>query len=151
MVMIDITSKPDVFREATAIGKIKLQSKTIHLIHEGKIEKGDPIYAAKISGILAAKQTNTLLPLCHPIPLTNVEIKITLEQSMIQVTSKVKTKAQTGVEMEALIATAIALLTIWDMVKQYEKDSEGQYPFTMVENIQIIKKVKEEILNEQKH
>jgi cyclic pyranopterin phosphate synthase len=148
MVMIDITNKPDVFREATAIGQIKLQSKTINLIQEGKIEKGDPIYAAKISGILAAKKTNTLLPLCHPIPLTNVEIKIILAQSMIQVTSKVKTKAQTGVEMEALTATAIALLTIWDMVKQYEKDSEGQYPSTIVKNIQITKKVKEEILNE---
>lgn len=145
MVMIDITGKPDVFREATAIGKIKLQSKTIHLIQEGKIEKGDPIYAAKIAGILAAKKTNTLLPMCHPIPLTNVEIKITLTQSTIQVTSIVKTKAQTGVEMEALTATAIALLTIWDMVKQYEKDTEGQYPSTVVENIQIIKKVKEEI------
>jgi cyclic pyranopterin phosphate synthase len=144
MVMVDISSKREVFREATATGTIKLKPETIHLIKEGKIAKGDPLYTAKIAGILAAKETSTLIPLCHPLPLTNIEIKIkVLNKSTVQVTSTVKTKAQTGVEMEALVAAAVSLLTIWDMVKQYEKDAEGQYPSTIIENIRVVKKIKE--------
>ncbi|MEM3641986.1 MAG: cyclic pyranopterin monophosphate synthase MoaC, partial [Candidatus Bathyarchaeia archaeon] len=127
MVMVDVSKKPEIFREATATGTIRLRSETIRLIMEGKIAKGDPLYTAKIAGILAAKETSALIPLCHPLPLTNVEIEIKiLDKSKVQVTSTVKTKAQTGVEMEALVATAVSLLTIWDMVKQYEKDAEGQ-------------------------
>jgi cyclic pyranopterin phosphate synthase len=144
MVMVDISSKREVFREATATGTIKLKPETIHLIKEGKIAKGDPLYTAKIAGILAAKETSTLIPLCHPLPLTNIEIKIkVLNKTTVQVTSTVKTKAQTGVEMEALVAAAVSLLTIWDMVKQYEKDAEGQYPSTIIENIRVVKKIKE--------
>jgi cyclic pyranopterin phosphate synthase len=144
MVMVDISNKREVFREATATGTIKLKTETTRLIKEGKIAKGDPLYTAKIAGILAAKETSTLIPLCHPLPLTNIEIKIkVLNKSTVQVTSTVKTKAQTGVEMEALVAAAISLLTIWDMVKQYEKDAEGQYPSTIIENIRVVKKIKE--------
>jgi len=147
--MIDVSYKPEVFREATATGTIKLETGTIKLIKEGKIAKGDPLYAAKIAGILAAKKTSTLIPLCHPLPLTNVEIGTKIVgKSGVQVTATVKTKAQTGVEMEALVATAVGLLTIWDMVKQYEKDKEGQYPTTVIENIRVVKKVKEGISGE---
>ncbi|MGB9960410.1 MAG: cyclic pyranopterin monophosphate synthase MoaC [Candidatus Bathyarchaeales archaeon] len=142
--MVDITGKPKVFREATATGKIKLKPETISLIKSGKIEKGDPIYTAKIAGVLAAKETSTLIPFCHPLPLTNVKVEIEIiDESTIQVSSTVKTEAQTGVEMEALTATSIGLLTIWDMVKQYEKDADGQYPNTVIENIRVVKKVKE--------
>jgi len=149
--MVDISSKPEVFREATATGTIKLNTKTIRLIKDGKIAKGDPIYTAKIAGILAAKKTSTLIPLCHPLPLTNVEVEIeVLDKSTMQITSTVKTKAQTGVEMEALVATAISLLTIWDMVKQYEKNVKGQYPFTAIENIRVVKKIKEGVVGERK-
>lgn len=152
MVMADITEKREVFREATATGTIKLKNETVHLIKNGKIAKGDPLYTAKIAGILAAKETSTLIPLCHPLPITNVEIDIkVLDESSVQVTSTVKTKAQTGVEMEALTATAISLLTIWDMVKQYEKDAEGQYPTTAIQNIHIIKKIKEGSSGEREH
>ncbi len=141
--MIDVSDKPEVFREATATGIIKLKTETIRLINDGKIAKGDPLYTAKIAGILAAKKTSTLIPLCHPLPLTNVEVEIkVLDDFKVQVASTVKTKAQTGVEMEALIATAVSLLTIWDMVKQYEKDAKGQYPFTSIESIRVVKKVK---------
>lgn len=151
MAMVDISEKPEVFREATAMGTIKLKPKTISLIKEGKIAKGEPFYTAKIAGILAAKKTSALIPLCHPLPLTNVEIEINvLDKSTVQVISTVKTKAQTGVEMEALVATAVSLLTIWDMVKQYEKDAEGQYPFTVIENIRVVKKIKEGVSSEQK-
>ena len=152
MTMVDISDKPEVFREATATGTIKLKPETIRLINEGKIAKGDPLYTAKIAGILAAKKTSTLIPLCHPLPLTNVEVEIkVLDKSTVQVMSTVKTKAQTGVEMEALVATAVSLLTIWDMVKQYEKDAAGQYPSTVIENIRVVKKVKEANRSEREH
>lgn len=144
MVMVDISDKPEIFREATATGIIKLKPETIQLVKKRKIAKGDPLHAAKIAGILAAKKTSALIPLCHPLPLTNVEVEIKiLDKSRVQATATVKTKAQTGVEMEALTATAISLLTIWDMVKQYEKDAEGQYPSTAIENVHVVRKVKE--------
>ncbi|MGC9345524.1 MAG: cyclic pyranopterin monophosphate synthase MoaC [Candidatus Bathyarchaeales archaeon] len=144
--MVDITGKPEVFREATATGTIKLKAETIRLIKEGKVEKGDPICTAKIAGILAAKKTSTLIPFCHPLPLTNVKVKVeVLDDSTVQITSTVKTKAQTGVEMEALVATAVSLLTVWDMVKAYEKDAEGQYPSTVIENIRVVRKIKKNL------
>jgi len=146
MTMVDISDKPEVTREATAQGCIKLKTETLHLIEEGKIAKGDPLYTAKIAGIMAAKRTSTLIPLCHPLLLTKVEVKTEiLGDSKVQVTATVKTKAQTGVEMEALTATAVSLLTVWDMVKQYEKDAEGQYPSTAIESIRVIKKLKKGI------
>ncbi|RJS86673.1 cyclic pyranopterin monophosphate synthase MoaC [Candidatus Bathyarchaeota archaeon] len=144
MSMVDITGKPESYREATAKGRIKLRAETVKRIEEGRIEKGDPVYAARIAGILAAKNTSNIIPLCHPIPITNVKVDIRISASdIVEVESTVKTKAQTGVEMEALVATAVALLTIWDMTKQYEKDSEGQYPHTLIRDIQVIRKVKE--------
>jgi cyclic pyranopterin phosphate synthase len=151
MAMVDISEKPEVFREATATGIIRLKPKTIRLIKNGKIAKGDPLYAARIAGAMAAKKTSELIPLCHPLQLTNVAIEArVLSNSTVQVSSTVKTKAQTGVEMEALVATALSLLTIWDMVKQYEKDVKGQYPFTVIENIHVTKKVKEVAQGERK-
>ena len=141
--MVDISGKPETFREATATGTIRLKAETVKLIKEGKIAKGDPIHTAKVAGILAAKRTSTIIPLCHPLPLTNVEVDVTFEKNKtLRVTVKVKTKAATGVEMEALTAASAGLLTIWDMVKQYEKDAAGQYPSTAIENIRVIKKIK---------
>jgi len=145
MAMVDITPKPEVYREATAKGTIKVRPETIRLIKEGKIEKGDPFETAKIAGILAAKNTSNLIPLCHPLPITNVKIDVEIEsEELVSVITTVKTRAQTGVEMEALAGTAVALLTIWDMIKAYEKDSEGQYPFTAIKEIKVLKKLKEE-------
>ncbi len=143
MTMVDVSSKDEIFREATASGIIKLKTETINLIKTGKIAKGDPLYAAKIAGVLAAKKTSSLIPLCHPLPLTNVEVDLKVaDQSSIEAYAKAKTKAQTGVEMEALTAVSIALLTVWDMTKQYEKDSNGQYPSTAIENIHVVRKIK---------
>jgi cyclic pyranopterin phosphate synthase len=142
--MVDVSDKPEVLREAVAVGAITLKSETVRLIKEGKVAKGDPLQAARIAGILAAKKTSALIPLCHPLPLTKVEIEPEiLDEHTIQVTSTVKTKAQTGVEIEALTAVAVSLLTIWDMVKQYEKDKEGQYPATAIENVRVLRKAKE--------
>jgi cyclic pyranopterin monophosphate synthase len=144
LAMVDVSSKAEVFREATATGSIKLKSETIGLIQLGKIAKGDPLYTAKIAGVLAAKKTSDLIPLCHPLPLTNVEVDVKVsDERTVTATSSVKTKAQTGVEMEALTAVSMALLTVWDMTKQYEKDAGGQYPSTSIENIHVVKKYKQ--------
>jgi cyclic pyranopterin monophosphate synthase len=142
--MVDVSGKAEIFREATASGVIKLKPETIKLIRETKIAKGDPLYTAKIAGILAAKKTSELVPLCHPLPLTNVEVEAKVADAVtVEVVAVVKTKAQTGVEMEALTAVSVALLTVWDMTKQYEKDAAGQYPSTAIENIHVVKKFKQ--------
>jgi len=143
--MVDVTAKPEVYREAKAKGTIKLKSETIRLIREGKIEKGDPFQVAKVAGILAAKNTSSLIPLCHSLPLTSVEVDLkAMRDSAVGVEATVKTRAQTGVEMEALVAATVALLTVWDMTKQYEKDRLGQYPHTIIQDIRVVSKVKEE-------
>ena len=107
------------------------------------MEKGNPIQVAKIAGILAAKNTCSLVPLCHPLFLTSVEIDFEIiDDYTVEVEATIKTKAKTGVEMEALTAVSVALLTIWDMTKQYEKDNRGQYPTTKITDIQDLRKVK---------
>jgi cyclic pyranopterin phosphate synthase len=144
MAMVDVSGKAETFREATATGMIKLKPQTIDLIQSGKIAKGDPLYTAKIAGVLAAKRTSDLIPLCHPLPLMNVEVDVKVsEKNFVSATATVKTKAQTGVEMEALTAVSMALLTVWDMTKQYEKDAAGQYPSTAIDNIHVVKKFKQ--------
>jgi cyclic pyranopterin monophosphate synthase len=144
LTMVDVSAKPEIFREATAAGTIKLKPETISLIREGKIAKGNPLYTAKIAGILAAKKCSELVPLCHPLPLTKVDVEAEITDKVtVEVTAIVKTKAQTGVEMEALTAVSVALLTVWDMTKQYEKDANGQYPSTAIENIHVVKKFKQ--------
>lgn len=144
MSMVDVTSKPEVYREAKAKGSIKLKPETINRIKQGKIAKGDPFEVAKVAGILAAKNTSSMIPLCHPLPLTGVNIELrTLDDSKVEAEAIVKTRAQTGVEMEALAAAAMALLTVWDMTKQYEKDENGQYPSTSIQDLHVVNKVKE--------
>jgi cyclic pyranopterin phosphate synthase len=144
MSMVDVTAKPEVYREAIAKGTITLKSHTIQLIRTEKIEKGNPFEIAKVAGILAAKNTSSLVPLCHPLPLTGIEIKLQIvDNSKVEVETIVKTIAQTGVEMEALAATSAALLTVWDMTKQYEKDRDGQYPSTCIKDLRVLNKKKE--------
>ena len=142
--MVDISNKPQILREAVAEGKIKLKRSTIELIKKGLVEKGDVRTVTEIVGLLAAKRTPLLLPLCHPIPITNVSIdmKIDENESCIVITARVKTIAQTGVEMEALTATVLALLNIWDMVKKYEKDERGEYPSTLIYDVRVTSKKK---------
>jgi len=140
--MVDISKKESVYREAIAEGFIRLRKETVELIRRGAIEKGDVITVSKIAGILAAKKVSELLPLCHTIPLTHVDIDLKLLDDGIKITTVVRTNAQTGVEMEALTATSIALLNIWDMVKKYEKDEIGQYPETVITNIRVVRKYK---------
>ena len=142
--MVDVSAKPVMLREAVASGEVRLQRATLKLIQSQTIAKGNVLAAARLAGILAAKKTGELIPLCHPLPLTNVEVnaKVT-DKTTVEVSATVKTKAQTGVEMEALAAVSMALLTVWDMTKQYEKDANGQYPSTAIENIHVVKKFKQ--------
>jgi len=141
--MVDISTKETILRVAEAEGFIKLKNDTIRRIMENEVEKGNVIAVAKTAGIMAAKKTSELLPLCHLIPLENVDIDIKIENNGIRVRSKVKAHYKTGVEMEALVATSISLLTIWDMVKKYEKDENGKYPYTIIKDIKVIDKIKE--------
>jgi cyclic pyranopterin monophosphate synthase len=144
MAMVDVSGKNEILREATAAGIIKLKAETIHLIRDGKIAKGDPLYTAKIAGVLAAKKTSSLIPLCHPLPLSNVEVNVKImDDFTVEVSATVKAKAQTGVEMEALAAVSMGLLTVWDMTKLYEKDVTGQYPSTAINNIHVVRKFKQ--------
>jgi cyclic pyranopterin phosphate synthase len=119
--MVDVGSKPVTNREAVARGEITMSAAALKAIRSGAVKKGDPLQAARLAGIMAAKQTSTLIPLCHPLPLTHVGVELTPTRRGYRITSRVSTSAQTGVEMEALAAVAVAALTIYDMVKAVDK------------------------------
>lgn len=140
--MVDITAKKTVPREAIAIGEIRLKPSTIARLRSGRIEKGDPVAAAEVAAIMAAKSTPQILPFCHSIPITTVRIEHKFGPNSVRVESYVKGEAKTGVEMEALTAASAYLLTIWDMTKQYEKDTDGQYPSTAITFLKVAKKSK---------
>ena len=117
--MVDVGNKPITDRQAKAIGYVVVQPETITLIQQGLMKKGDVLTVAQIAGIMAAKQTSSLIPLCHPLPLNKVDVQLVLEASenRIMVTSTASTSSRTGVEMEALTAVSIACLTLYDMCK----------------------------------
>lgn len=142
--MVDVGGKGEVTRVARAEGFIRLSPSTLRLVVEGMVEKGDVFTVSKVAAILAVKKTPDILPLCHNIPITHVDVVFdVVGEDGIRVETTVKAVARTGVEMEALVGTSVALLTIWDMVKKYEKNEEGQYPRTRIEYIRVIEKVKE--------
>jgi len=121
--MVDVSEKPIMRRSATAQGEIRLQRKTVRLITAHQIAKGNVLATARLAGILAAKQTGNLIPLCHPLPLSHCEVtfKIPKGQDRIIINASAKIAAQTGVEMEALVAVSVAALTIYDMCKAADK------------------------------
>ena len=121
--MVDVSHKPVSQREAVARGEILLQKSTVALIQKNKIAKGNVLAAARIAGILAAKKTGDLIPLCHPLPISHCEVNFEIPQSSdrIVITASAKIAAQTGVEMEALMAVSVAALTIYDMCKAVDK------------------------------
>jgi len=142
-IVIDITGKDTILRIATASGKIKLKTETIERIKQGTTEKGDVFTIAKIAAINSVKKVPDIIPLCHPIPITSVNINFEYKnETIIKVNCTVKSFARTGVEMEALTGVNIALLNIWDVVKMYEKDNEGQYPSTLIYDIKVEEKIK---------
>ena len=143
--MVDITEKKDVVRIAVAEGFIRLKKETIEAIQRNVVPKGDVTSTATIAAILAVKRTPELIPMCHPIPITDVKVSFSTLENGIRARCEVKSIGKTGVEMEALVGVSTALLVIWDMVKGLEKDVEGQYPETRITDIKVLKKVKASI------
>ncbi len=142
--MVDVSNKKDVERICIAKGSIKLKSSTIKAIKEKEVVKGDVLTTAQVAGIMAVKNTSNIIPMCHPLPITSINVNFEVNPSEIEVEVKVKTTYKTGIEMEALTGVSIALLTIWDMVKAIEKDDDGQYPKTEICGVKVIKKIKKQ-------
>ena len=124
--MVDVTGKPVTLREAVASGQVKMSPETLAIIVEGRAGKGDVLGVARLAGIMAAKRTADLIPLCHPLPLSKVALDLTPDAALpgIRIRATVRTSGQTGVEMEALTAVSVAALTLYDMVKAAEKGME---------------------------
>ena len=133
--MVDVSGKPDTLRVAIAKGEILMKKDTLELIRAGQIKKGDVLTVAKIAGIMGSKKTSELIPLCHPLPLTDVDIDVSFDDSLpgIVITATAKTMGKTGVEMEALTGVSIAALTIYDMAKAAEKTMR-------IQNIRLVEK-----------
>jgi cyclic pyranopterin phosphate synthase len=133
--MVDVSAKPATAREAVAEGRVRMALKTLAIVRKGDAKKGDVLGAARIAGIMAAKRTHELIPLCHPLPITKVEIDIAEDRALpgLVVRARVKVNGQTGVEMEALTAASVACLTIYDMVKAVERGMR-------IEDIRLIEK-----------
>jgi cyclic pyranopterin phosphate synthase len=120
--MVDVGDKPVTSREAVARGEITMSATALRLIRQGALAKGDPLQAARLAGIMAAKKTAELIPLCHPLPLTHVSVELTPIRRGYRIDARVRTASQTGVEMEALTAVAVAALTLYDMAKAVDKE-----------------------------
>ena len=131
--MVDVAAKPATAREATATGRITLSAQALGAIRDGSAKKGDVLAVARIAGIMAAKRTADLVPLCHPLPLTRVTLDLTLGESAITATATCATDGKTGVEMEALTAVSVALLTIYDMAKALDRSM-------VLENVRLLAK-----------
>ncbi len=134
--MVDVSGKPVSRREARASGFICLQQKTVQVIADGQMPKGDVLSVARIAGIQAAKQTSNLIPLCHALPLSKVAVDFEIEEDGVRITALARTDAKTGVEMEALAAVSVAALTIYDMCKAIDKTM-------VVEKVELLQKTKQ--------
>ena len=140
--MIDIQDKSSTDREAVSEGFLLLGEKTLEAIRAGRTKKGDPLKTSEVAAIQAVKNTPSLIPFCHPIPLTNVAVELEVLDDRVRCECRVKAHYKTGVEMESLVGVSVALLTFWDMVKYLEKDEAGQYPHTRIEYVRVVSKVK---------
>ncbi|MBI1280204.1 MAG: cyclic pyranopterin monophosphate synthase MoaC [Anaerolineaceae bacterium] len=122
--MVDVGTKPDTERIAIAAGTVYMKPATLLLIRQGALKKGDVLTVARIAGIMAAKKTSELIPLCHPIPLTDLDVELSLDEptSSVRIVATARTTGKTGVEMEALTAVSVAALTVYDMAKAVDRD-----------------------------
>jgi cyclic pyranopterin monophosphate synthase len=136
--MVDVGNKPFQFRIAKAEGFISLNNETLSLIRENNMKKGDVLTTAEIAGIQAGKQTSVLIPLCHPLPITKISVTASLTETGVKILSEARCTGQTGIEMEALTAVSIALLTVYDMCKAVDKNM-------CVSGIRLIEKTKTDI------
>lgn len=135
--MVDVSAKPEQVRVASARGFVRMSLETLRLVGENGLKKGDVLTAAKLAGISAAKQTSTLIPLCHPLSLSHVQVDCELQEEGIEVLAIVRTTGRTGVEMEALTAVSVATLTLYDMCKAVDKSM-------VIEGITVLSKEKTE-------
>lgn len=133
--MVDVAHKPDTARSATARGEVRMRPATFEKVKAGNLKKGDVLAVAQVAGVMAAKRTADLIPLCHPLPLTSIDVELALDEALpgVQITATVRTVGKTGVEMEALTAVSIAALTVYDMAKAVEKTMQ-------IENIRLVEK-----------
>lgn len=140
--MVDVGSKPDSKRRAVATGTIRLSESTVDAIEADELGKGDVLATARIGAIGAVKHTWETIPLCHQIPITNVETDFHVADDRIDLDVAVETTGKTGCEMEALVGVTTGLNVVWDMAKAAEKDDAGQYPETAIENVRVVEKTK---------
>lgn len=133
--MVDVGSKPDTERTAIAQGEVQMKPETLELVRLGNMKKGDVLTVAQLAGIMGAKRTSEIIPLCHPIPLTNIDVELRLDDTLpgIQIRATVRSTGKTGVEMEALTAVSIAALTVYDMAKAVEKTMR-------IQNVRLVEK-----------
>ena len=122
--MVDVSGKPDTVREATATGEVRMSASAVRAIRDKKVKKGDPLQTARLAGIMAAKRTSELIPLCHPLAVTSVDVTLTARRWGYAIAATVRTTGPTGVEMEALTAVSVTALTIYDMLKAVDRSME---------------------------
>jgi cyclic pyranopterin phosphate synthase len=140
--MVDVGDKPDTARRAVARGEIHLQPSTVAAIHDDEIGKGDVLATARVGAVQAVKHTWETIPMCHQIPITNVETEFDVGDDLVTLTVAVETTGKTGCEMEALEGVTTGLNVVWDMVKAAEKDEDGEYPETALRDVRVIEKTK---------
>ncbi len=143
--MVDVGDKPDTNRRAVATGTIQLQASTVEAIAADELRKGDVLATARIGAIGAVKHTWETIPMCHQIPITNVECDFSLGDDRIELTVVVETTGKTGCEMEALQGVTTGLNVVWDMCKAVEKNDDGQYPSTAIEDVRVLDKTKHSV------
>ena len=137
--MVDVGHKPDTERVAVAKGEVRMKAETLSLIRAGAMKKGDVLTVAQLAGVMAAKRTAELIPLCHPLPLTHIDVQLELKETLegnsggVEITATVRTTGKTGVEMEALTAVSVAALTVYDMAKAAEKTMQ-------ITNVRLVEK-----------
>ena len=133
--MVDVGNKPDTVRTAVARGEVHMKADTLAQIRAGQMKKGDVLTVAQVAGIMAAKRTSELIPLCHPLPLTSIDVELSLDDGLpgVRIVSTARTTGKTGVEMEALTAVSVAALTVYDMAKAVEKTMR-------IQNIRLVEK-----------
>ena len=140
--MVDVGDKPDTARRAVAAGEIRLQPSTVDAVRGNDVAKGDVLATARVGAVQAVKHTWETIPMCHQIPITNVETEFTVHDDRIELEVAVETTGKTGCEMEALEGVTTGLNVAWDMVKSAEKDDTGQYPETAIRNVRVVEKEK---------
>jgi len=138
----DVGEKPRVHRHAVAEGELRTRPSTRNAIRARRVEKGDPLAAGELAGLLAMKRTSELIPHCHAVSLTASSVELELSRQGVRVRAESEAVDRTGVEMEALVGATVALLTVWDMVKYLEKDARGLYPATSIGPVRVVSKAK---------